>query len=278
MIKGKTIDNFNSKDVVDTYDELPLWAAPFGLKLLDKIEYKMNIKVLDIGCGVGFPSLEIAQRLGNSSKVYGLDLWEAALEKGRYKASIYDISNVEFICGDANNIPFKNSVFDTVVSNNGVNNTGDEVKTIAESFRVLKTGGQFVFTVNLPGTMKEFYDVYKEALLELNLQKLFARIDEHIHKHRKPLELLRKYITTVGFLVEDIDESSFSMRFTDATAMFDYHFIRLYFLKPWIEIIGDELAEATVFDVLEKKLNDQSRNNNGLELTIPFVCFKCRKP
>jgi protein-L-isoaspartate O-methyltransferase len=59
MITSKIKDDYGNSDIVNTYDELPLWAAPFGMKLLDKIEYMKNMKVLDIGCGVGFPSLEI---------------------------------------------------------------------------------------------------------------------------------------------------------------------------------------------------------------------------
>lgn len=43
------------KDFASTWDELPLWSAPFGIKILDLIDYKKNINVLDIGCGTGFP-------------------------------------------------------------------------------------------------------------------------------------------------------------------------------------------------------------------------------
>lgn len=229
MIINKVKDNYNDKDIVNTYDELPLWAAPFGMKLLDKIEYKNNIKLLDIGCGVGFPSIEIAGRLGNLSKVYGVDLWDVALEQAKYKASVYNACNVEFIHGDANKLPFEDCMFDIVVSNNGINNTGDEARTIAEACRVLKSGGQFVFTVNLPGTMKEFYDVYREVLLTMKLEKCIAGMDDHIHKHRKDRELLQQYLEFAGFAIVEADESSFNMRFSNASAMFNYHFIRLFF-------------------------------------------------
>ncbi|MFZ5987917.1 MAG: GNAT family N-acetyltransferase [Bacillota bacterium] len=275
MIINKVKENYNDKDIVNTYDELPLWAAPFGLKLLEKIEYKKNIKLLDIGCGTGFPSIELAQRLGNSSKVYSIDLWEAALKQAAYKASVYEVPNIEFIRGDANKMPFEDSMFDTVISNNGINNTGDEVAAIAESYRVLKAGGQFIFTVNLPGTMKEFYDVYREVLKEMKLDICITGIDDHIYKHRKPLELLRQYIETAGFEILEADEGSFNMCFSDSSAMFSYHFIRLCFLKPWIEIVGEELSN-TVLDEVERRLNDIA--HSGLMLTIPYVCFSCRKP
>lgn len=276
MIESKIKDEYSNIDIVNAYDELPLWAAPFGLKLLDKIEYKKNMKVLDIGCGVGFPSLEIAQRLGGSSKVYGMDLWRSALEQAKYKASVYDVKNMEFIFGNANEMPFEDNSFDMVVSNNGINNTGDEARSIAEAYRVLRTGGQFVFTVNLPGTMKEFYDIYKEVLIEKKLEFCQSRMDEHIFKHRKSIENLSEYISKAGFIIEEIDESSFNIRFSSGTALLEYHFIRLCFLKPWIDIVGQQFADV-VFESIEDKLNISAEHQNGLKLTIPFVCFSCRK-
>ena len=61
--------NLDDSKIVSVIDELPLWSAPFGLKLLDKINYRKNITALDIGSGLGFPLLEVAMRLGNSCKV-----------------------------------------------------------------------------------------------------------------------------------------------------------------------------------------------------------------
>src|SRR4030067_181575 len=62
--------SFN-KEIISAIDELSLWAAPFGLKLLETIKLKKNITALDIGFGLGFPLLEVAMRLGEPSKVCG---------------------------------------------------------------------------------------------------------------------------------------------------------------------------------------------------------------
>ncbi|MCW8961437.1 MAG: hypothetical protein OQK29_07725 [Ignavibacteriaceae bacterium] len=79
----KTNCNLNDSEVVSVIDELPLWSAPFGLRLLDKINYRKNITALDIGSGLGFPLLEVAMRLGDSCKVYGIDPWEAAVRNDK---------------------------------------------------------------------------------------------------------------------------------------------------------------------------------------------------
>ena len=74
-------------------DELPLWSAPFGLKLLDYIDYKPNITAIDLGFGTGVPLIEIAMRLGDNSTVYGIDILKDALEKAEKKISYYGIEN-----------------------------------------------------------------------------------------------------------------------------------------------------------------------------------------
>ena len=58
---------------VAIYDELPLWSAIFGQFLFKHVQIQRNMKVLDVGCGTGFPLLELAQRLGESCEVYGID-------------------------------------------------------------------------------------------------------------------------------------------------------------------------------------------------------------
>jgi hypothetical protein len=40
--------DLNSPQLVEVYDELSLWAAPYGLKLLDGIRYKKGIHAVDI--------------------------------------------------------------------------------------------------------------------------------------------------------------------------------------------------------------------------------------
>ena len=44
-------------------DELPLWSAPFGLRLLESVPLAPGATVLDVGCGTGFPLLELAHRV-----------------------------------------------------------------------------------------------------------------------------------------------------------------------------------------------------------------------
>lgn len=87
-MKKYLINNFDSSKLINVFDELPLWSAPFGLKLLDNICYKPNISVLDIGFGTGFPLTEIAMRLGDSCIIYALILGKMLFKRLKRKLII----------------------------------------------------------------------------------------------------------------------------------------------------------------------------------------------
>src|ERR1035437_237983 len=95
--------DLNSEQLIEVFDELPLWAAPFGLKLLEKVVLRKGITALDIGFGAGFPLTELAMRLGSTCKVYGIDPWAVASKRARKKIAFYGIENVEIIEGVAEN-------------------------------------------------------------------------------------------------------------------------------------------------------------------------------
>ena len=83
------------------FDELPIWSAPFGLALLDLVTLRPGIAALDIGPGTGFPALELAQRLGSTASVIGVDPWGAALEWARARATFLGLDNVRLVEGAA---------------------------------------------------------------------------------------------------------------------------------------------------------------------------------
>src|SRR6201999_2474780 len=98
--------DFSSPSVVNAYDELPLWSAMFGLLLLDEVPMADVRTALDVGCGTGFPLIELAERLGPSAQVHGLDPWGAALARAAEKVRVRATPNVTLHEGSAASMPF----------------------------------------------------------------------------------------------------------------------------------------------------------------------------
>lgn len=262
--------DLNSDDLTDVLDELPIWSAPFGLKLLENIKYKKNINVLDIGFGTGFPLTELAMRLGSSSVVYGIDPWEAGIKRAQKKINQYEINNIKILNSVCEKIPLPDNSIDLITSNNGLNNVSDLRQSLNECSRVIKQNGQFVQTVNLNKTMFEFYDVFEAVLKEMNLLSEIEKMHEHIYKKRKPLNEYLRLIENAGFKINNVIEDKFEYKFVDGTAMLNHFFIKLAFLEPWAEIVPAHLREK-VFSNIESVINTQSADEGFFKLSVPFV-------
>ena len=276
MSNWNQISDGIDQEMVSVLDELPLWSAPFGLKLLETIKLRPNINVLDIGSGTGFPLLEIAQRIGTSSKVFGIDPWELVTERTKLKIEKYKVKNVEIIIGKSENLPFPDNYFELIVSNNGINNVDDIKQTLMECYRVSKVGCQFTLSLNLPGTMQEFYDVYEQTLSGLGKKNEIRRMKEHIDQKRKPLNQILELLSNTGFKIKTTDKDSFRMKFINGTAMLNHYSIRNFFSVPWKEILNPDDINK-IFNQLEKKLNSLSEKQGELVLSIPFVIIDCVK-
>ena len=272
----KTNYDLNDKETVSVIDELPLWSAPFGLRLLEKIKYRQNITALDIGSGLGFPLLEIAMRLGNSCKLYGIDPWEAALERIKAKIKVYGINNVELINGVAENIPLPDNSVDLIISNNGLNNVKDIKSVLSECCRISRIGSQLIFTYNTDKTMVEIYGVLEELLIEKNMTSEISLMNEHIYKKRKPVEEFVQLLNDNGFGINEISHDKFTYSFVDGTAMFNHFLIKLAFIDSWKVLIPEEI-QYEFFEEIVKRLNQFALNNGSLKLTIPFAIINCEK-
>jgi arsenite methyltransferase len=268
--------NWNDPETVSLHDELPLWSAPFGLMLLDRVKLNSNMTVLDIGFGTGFPLIDLAGRLGNSSTVYGIDLWSAAIEVVKRKIKVFGIKNVKLVEGDASAMDFKDNMFDLIVSNLGINNFKNVEAVFRECIRVAKPGGRIALTTNPVGHMQEFYDILAETMSQLKLGHLMDRFESQ-RQHRISSEKICHNLETVGFVISAVEHDSFSMRFADGSAFLNHYLIKYAFMDGWKDIFPPELVKD-VFIRLEANLNALAEVESELKVTIPIVYIEGKKP
>lgn len=260
---------------VNTFDEVPLWSASFGLLLLKHLELLPNQVIIDIGSGTGFPLLELASRLGNSCKLYGIDPWENAANRARQKIQNYQLENVEIIVASAEKLPFEDNSIDLIVSNLGINNFEQPETVIRECYRVLKPKCRLVITTNLNGHWQAFYNVFEECLLLLKKEEIRRKLILQ-QDHRGTVETVSGLLTTAGFIISRYFEDSFEMRFLDGTAFLNHHFVKLGWLSSWKAIIPEDL-QFEIFTLLEEKLNSYAKENKGLYLIVPMLYIEVEK-
>ncbi|MFA5877942.1 MAG: arsenite methyltransferase [Candidatus Staskawiczbacteria bacterium] len=98
--------------------------------------------VLDLGSGAGIDAILAAKKVGSKGKVIGVDMTEEMIEKAKANAKKQNISNVEFLLGEIENLPLADNSVDTIITNCVINLTPDKAKTFSEAYRVLKPGGR----------------------------------------------------------------------------------------------------------------------------------------
>lgn len=110
---------------------------PFGYGVIGEED-----RVLDIGSGSGTDALIASTLVGPNGKVYGLDMTEAMLRKARSNAEKMGTAQVEFIHGNAEEIPLPDASIDVVISNGVLNLVPDKHRAFSEIYRVLRPGGR----------------------------------------------------------------------------------------------------------------------------------------
>ncbi len=99
--------------------------------------------VLDLGSGGGIDVLLSAKRVGETGKVYGLDMTDEMLALANENKRRAGADNVEFLKGEIENIPLPENSVDVIISNCVINLSSDKARVLREAFRVLKPGGRF---------------------------------------------------------------------------------------------------------------------------------------
>ncbi len=99
---------------------------------------------LDVCCGTGDLTLELAGRVTPDGHVVGSDFSEPMLDLAREKAAGRNVDGVRFEWADALQLPYDGERFDAVTVGFGIRNLADLDRGLSEMGRVLKPGGRAV--------------------------------------------------------------------------------------------------------------------------------------
>ena len=105
-------------------------------------QLKEGETVLDLGSGGGIDVLLASRFVGESGKVYGLDMTDEMLALANRNKQKMGVTNVEFLKGYIEAIPLPDESVDVVLSNCVINLTEDKKVALSEAFRVIKPGGR----------------------------------------------------------------------------------------------------------------------------------------
>jgi len=131
------------------YSPREIWAVPKEARIslgCCNISALADLKpgewVLDVGCGAGLDVFLSARKVGREGLAVGIDVSPSLLRRAMGAKLKSGQDNVEFVLSDAEKIPYRDGVFDVVISNCVVNLLPRKLEAFREIGRVVKKGGR----------------------------------------------------------------------------------------------------------------------------------------
>lgn len=157
-------------------------------QLIKGVKFSKNDKILDLGCGSGNQTLLLGRK---SKSVVGIDILPSMIDTANTRSDYIKDVNSEFLCTDIKHASFKDQEFDKIFSFCVIEHISNYSEVLKELYRVLKDGGQLIFSVDALETIKE------NKLIEKHKK------DHSVKRYFKGNEL-KRILNEIGFNKIDI--------------------------------------------------------------------------
>jgi ubiquinone/menaquinone biosynthesis C-methylase UbiE len=140
------------------------FAWPVALRMASATGIGPGQRVLDVGCGIGDPTLQVAVLVGPHGRVVGVDLVEDMVATARERAAALGLAHVEFKAADVTREEFEPESFDVVLARWSVNYVDDVPGTLARLRRALVPGGRIALAAWAPPESNPWITVPMQAI------------------------------------------------------------------------------------------------------------------
>lgn len=188
----------------ERYDSLTSLQRQVGLALLRRFPLAQSGGLLvDLGCGTGFLTQEIATR-NPCHSIIALDIALPMLQTCRRN---HPRLPAQYLCADAEQLPLATASIDSLYSNLALQWALDLPATLAEFARVLNTEGQLVFAIFGPATLQE-------------LKAAWAVVDDYVHvNHFHAACDLENFLQEAGFTAINIECKRYESHYPSVQAL-----------------------------------------------------------
>lgn len=166
-------DKYDSMNSIISFNRHKSWRKD----VMTKMKIDEGSKALDVCTGTGDWAFSLADEVGETGHVTGLDFSKNMLSVAIEKNEKAHLKQLDFIQGNAMELPFESNSFDYVTIGFGLRNVPDYLTVLKEMYRVVKPGGIVVCLETSQPTLIGFrqgYYFYFKFIMPL-FGKLFAK-------------------------------------------------------------------------------------------------------
>ncbi len=149
---------------VERQNAMDTMLSPLGEAALNKLNLNEGENVLDIGCGCGHTTLNIAKRISPDGQVTGLDISEPMLKRAKESANEMSISNASFNCVDVQTDDIGEEVYSAAFSRFGVMFFEDPIAAFRNINKSLITGASLSFVCWQSPALNPWQSLFIEAV------------------------------------------------------------------------------------------------------------------
>jgi SAM-dependent methyltransferase len=131
-------------------------------RLLERAAPTTGERVLDIGCGTGAATRDLASRIGHGS-VVGVDISSLLLKRAEERKTTARLDHIQYLWADAQTHDFDSDYFDLMISLFGVMFFADPITAFKNLFGALRSGGRLSFVSWAPMSGNPWFEIPRDA-------------------------------------------------------------------------------------------------------------------
>lgn len=225
----------------EKYKKASKHQKEWGNKLIAELTLKGNEKILDLGCGDGALTAQLAT-LVPDGQVLGIDASVGMINA----ATQYEKDNLKFKQMDINQMNFENE-FDVIFSNAALHWVKDHALLLNHAFKALKAGGVILWNFAGDGNCFTFYEVIKEKMKEDKYKAYFTDFEWPWYMPAKTA--YEALATRSGFSKITIEEENADRYFADTDEMIRW--IDQPSIVPFIKCVAEDMKETFRQEVID---------------------------
>ncbi len=228
----------------------------WAMELISKLEIKGNERILDVGCGDGKITAEIALKLLEGS-VLGIDSSKEMIALARETFNSDEYPHLSFILKDAQELDFNNE-FDIIFSNAALHWIKDHLSLLMRIKSSLKPSGKILLQMGGKGNARAIIEIVDEMINEEKWKQYFE--DFEFPYGFYSAEEYKEWLQIAGFNLIKVQLIPKDMEKNDNDELAGW--IRTTWL-PYTQRVPEDLQEDFIEELIERYLEKNPKDDNG---------------